>query len=444
MRRLNIIFLGFGRMGQAAYASLNEITHSLRQEGIDPSLLAVLEADQTLLRELPARTGAKPVFVDTSAPKPLPLDRLLGCELGLGAGDEFLVYDATPSSWHRDNLVSICGAYPRALYFGEKPLFTDRAGLSALERFGSRVLCDFVDSESAAVRKLIAMVQGGFRIRRLGFWRLNSAGLHKLASPLHRAGVEGGALLDKGIHDFALAAILMQQQAIPPAGWRVEAAADLAFMPRPAESLVPDADGRTDAAGYARIRWLASGGVDSEFHYSWIGVDRFDDLSIRLGHPSLRQLLATCGLQENAWLCRELSPRSSYSSYSPEAQEARIAIVDGDDLHGENGTAHRTRLIINLLTRPGIHPFVFDPVRREFLELPETGSTPLSRVLAFAVRSYVNRQPLSLAPLGAAVIHQAHQACFDIRDHARLNQGLGPEPGDLRAPVDQSQGIVQA
>ncbi len=59
MHKLNIVFLGFGRMGRAAFVSLNQITDRLRQEGIDPYLRAVFEADENLISILPDLTGAK-------------------------------------------------------------------------------------------------------------------------------------------------------------------------------------------------------------------------------------------------------------------------------------------------------------------------------------------------------------------------------------------------
>ena len=335
MHRLEIVFLGFGRMGQAAFASLNQITHRLRQEGIDPHLRAVFEADENLIPILPDLTGAKAIFVDTNAARPVALRDLLDQQLALKADDEFLIYDATPSSCHLENLVAVCEHYPRAVYLGEKPLFTRRTGLIALEHFGDRILCDFVDSQNEAVLKLLAMQRGSFRIERLRFWRLNSSGLQKLSAPQDRRGIEGGALLDKGIHDIALAAILMRNQQITGDSWTVREAINLAFMPP-----TPDSDGLTDAAGYARIHSLGPPSADAEFHYSWIGVERFDDLSIGIGQPSLRALLNRDGLQEPSWLWR-----------TPGEEEARIAIVEGTE------AGRDTRLVVNL-SEPARHSTV--------------------------------------------------------------------------------------
>ena len=137
MHKLNIVFLGFGRMGQAAFVSLNQITDRLRQEGIDPYLRAVFEADENLISILPDLTGAKAVFVDTSAARPVALSDLLHQQVGLKADDEFVIYDATPSTCHLENLVAVCEHFPQAVYLGEKPL-SRRPALMPLTILGSK------------------------------------------------------------------------------------------------------------------------------------------------------------------------------------------------------------------------------------------------------------------------------------------------------------------
>lgn len=433
MRSLEIVVLGFGRMGRAALASLHQISDRLQNSGIHPRLLAVLEADETLIRELPSHTIAKPIFVDTAAANPVAISHLLRSELGIQSGHEFLVYDATPTTCHRTNLVDICQSFPRALYIGEKPLFTTRAGLLTLGRFGGNVLCDFIESQNAAILKLLDMQREGFRIHRLRFWRLNSTGLRKLYEPLKRPGVTGGALLDKGIHDLALASILLRNGGPTPVTSRVEEAINLSLMPHlvPAEyasgtqsttpGLIPGGgNGATDAAGHARICWRSSFEVDAEFRYGWIGVDRFDELCTSLGQPSLRALLAGYGLEESAWLAR--APLDEKPFDSLEQQEARVLVVDGT-CRGRN-----EQLVVNFLDRPGIEPFIFHAGREEFLDLGQHsyGETSLARVFALAIRDYVGGKALVRSPLGATVIHEAHRLAFDISDEAFSTDPLSP------------------
>ena len=407
-------------MGRAAHTSLLQASERLRKTGIEPRLLAVLEANTELIRTLPNYTDAKAILVDGTAA--IPVSALLRSELGMRAEDEFFVYDATPSPCHQRNLVDVCEHFPRALYLGEKPLFTSRAQLPLLDRFGDRVLCDFVESQNEAVLKLLEMQRTGFRIQRLRFWRMNSTGLRRLLEPEERAGITGGALLDKGIHDFAVTSILLRNQGLLPITPIVTEARNLALMPDVVahRKTYANGNGRPDAAGYAHIEWISSQPVDTEFSYSWIGVDRFDDLSVQLGQSSLRALLAEHGLDEDEWLARAPLDQEPFDKF--EQQEARVLAVDGT----EDG--RDARLIVNFLIRPGIHPFIFHTGRGEYLDLGShcSSKSSVARIFDLAIRSYVNKRPLSCTPLGSAVIQQVHRTSFDVRDLAFTREPLFP------------------
>lgn len=428
MHQVGIVLLGYGRIGKAAHAALEQVSGQLRQSGIEPQLLAVCEADKHLVAELSQQITGKAIFVDTEAPVPVPISALLRCELGLQSEDEFLVYDATPTHVHQQNLVDICGQFPRALYLGEKPMFTQRAQLSTLERFGSQVLCDFVESQNEATLKLLEMRRSGFRIDRLRFWRLNSTGLAKLFTGQHRVGISGGALLDEGIHDLALALILLRDESATGIIPLVEDAVNLAFMPHATATgnyQISDTstdracsrsqvctNGRVDAAGYAKVSWKTPRRIATEFRYSWIGVERFDGLCAELGQSSLRALLARHGIDKANWLAS--TPIKAGLSAGFEKQEARVLLIDGS----EDGQP--VHLVVNFLRRPGIKPFVFHAGKRDYLNLGQHHycGNSLARVFDIAIRSYVHKQPLLCAPLGAAVIHEAHRTTFDIHDYA--------------------------
>ncbi len=409
MRRVNIVFLGFGRMGQAAFASLKEIQYGLIDQGIQPNLLAIFEADDKLISTIGPWTGAKAVFVDPGPGSQDHLPHLLSRELALDRNDEFLVYDATPSDCHLANLTAVCKAFPHAIYLGEKPIFTSRDGLAALHPVQDRVLCDFVDTQNDAILKLMELQRTGLVIRRMRFWRLNSSGLQKLAMPHCRRGVVGGSLLDKGIHDIALATVLLQRQQAFPAQWKVDDASIFAWMPSCSPSLTGHPE-MADAAGCASIH-SGSGPTSAAFHFSWVGVRRFSALAREAGKTSLARLLSRIGLEQASWLWHPYDPWKCLYE-----EEARIAIIDG---------THQGRdrqLVINLLTRPGIRPFIFDASISDFLSLrtSSVSKTPLARVLETAIQSVVSPGLLRSAVFGASTIREAHQTCFDIQDRANF------------------------
>jgi hypothetical protein len=407
MRRVKIVFLGFGRMGQAAFASLKEIQKGLLEQSIEPCLLAIFEADEKLIPAIEPITGAKPVFVDKNPGSPGQLSRLFRRDVAIDGQDEFLVYDATPSNCHLANLVAVCSGFPRAIYLGEKPILTSREGLAVLGRYQDRVLCDFVDTQNDAILKLLELQRNGLVIRKMRFWRLNSSGLQKLAMPHCRRGVEGGALLDKGIHDIALSTVLLRNQKQFPARWMVDDASIFAWMPNCSPALTGHPE-MADAAGYANIH-SGSGSTSVEFHFSWIGVRRFCTLTRELGKAPLPALMGRLGLKEASWLWHPYDPWKCLYE-----EEARIAIIEG------RHQGRDRQLVINLLTRPGIRPFIFDATDSAFLPLSmhSVSKTPLARVLESAIQSVGSSKTLAFDILGASTIRQAHQTCFDIQDRA--------------------------
>jgi len=426
MQRVGVVLLGYGRMGRAAHVALGQVSADLEQAGIVPQLLGVFEADESLLGSLPVLMEGKTVLVGSGLSAAVPVSRMLQQELGLRPEDEFLVYDATSSHSHQQNLIDICQTFPRALYLGEKPIFTRRTQLAALELFGPSVLCDFVESQNEATLKLLELQREGLRIDRLRFWRLNSIGLVKLFDRQKRVGVTGGALLDKGVHDLALASVLLRNDSEGNASATVEEATNFAMLPRPASTgngARVSTNGTSlgeAAAGYAKLRWGGSCDVDSEFRYSWVGVERFDEMCVEAGQPSLRDLLERFGLEEDAWLAR--SPLGPGILNRFEQQEARILLLDG----AQRGRP--VQLVVNFLRRPGIQPFILDVGTDSFVELGEHrySANSLARIFDAAIRGYVSQQPLSCSPLGARVIHQVHSATFDIQDFAAASKPLFP------------------
>ena len=251
---------------------------------------------------------------------------------------------------------------------------------------------------------------------------MNSTGLRRLLEPEERGGVTGGALLDKGIHDLAVTSILLRNQGLLPITPIVSEARNLTLMPDFAQSIKAhgNGNGRADAAGYAHIEWISSEPVNTEFSYSWIGVEAFDDLRSQSGQPSLRALLAEHGLDEDVWLSRAPLEQEPFDKF--EQQEARVLVVDGT----EDG--RKVRLIVNFLIRPCIHPFVFHTERGEYLDLGPHCSpkSSVTRIFDLAIGSYVSKRPLVCSPLGSAVIRQVHRTGFDIRDLAFTQEPLCP------------------
>ena len=415
MLTLGVVLLGYGRMGKAAHSALKEITGKLESKGIEIRVLAILDSDRQLIKNLKAANVPKAVLVPENGFTPIPVSVILRREVGLAPNDKFLVYDATCSATHYGHLEDICENFPQAIYVGEKPIFTEESQSAALTRFPGRVFCNLVESQNEVTLKLADLQRNGLRFRRLRFWRINSVALLRVFAGQKRVGITEGALLDKSIHDLALTSLLLHGQGADHCEAFVENAVNLAYMPVSAEPsaafIEQPSDGATDVAGFANLRWTTPAPVATEFSYGWVGVERFDDLSSHAGRPQLRGLLASNGLEEAKWLARGVVDGGENGLF--EQQEARILIAEG--VQGDR----QVRLVVNFLRRPEIRPFVFDTATKEFLALGrhEHGNNSLARVFETLIHACVDSQSDG-SPYGEEIIREIHSACFAIRERA--------------------------
>jgi hypothetical protein len=128
---------------------------------------------------------------------------------GLLKSFPIIVYDATPPKEHIKNFqtLSMLNCY----YLGEKPLVVNDDGLKALRQLPetAKIFCDFIEMVNPVVIAAQDYLrEHGCQITGLKFWRAGASGL-KHAIWGDRAGVQGGALLDKAAHDFSIITALL-------------------------------------------------------------------------------------------------------------------------------------------------------------------------------------------------------------------------------------------
>jgi len=432
-------------MGEIAYRAFVHACSAVHSDGIAPALIGVLETDRRIIDVLPTFIGSHGVLVDSR--QGANVAELLLQKLGLASTGPVLIYDATPSERHYRNMVEICDVFPNAVYLSEKPLFTARKQLSSLAKYGNRVLCDFIETESLPALRLREMQASGLKIERFRFWRLNSIGFQKLLKPRMRTGVTGGAAIDKCIHDLAVAVSL---QPCPDASLGepvVEQADNYAYLPDPSDvskTRFFTTDGRfargidlgtAEAAGYARVRW--SSGLEGHFHYGWIGVEAYDRLSRDKRGESLQSFMREIGIEEQLWLYRQKIDAGPYAKFA--SGDARIAVVEG--LYQRSPV----RLIVNFLDRPGVQPFIFETGRREFLPLRthRHGNNSLARVFEHAIRQTQFWARNGTHYLGRGIIENVHRTAFAIREKAFLHQGFVVCDEHLKSMRLMGEQIVQ-
>jgi predicted dehydrogenase len=438
MRAVNVVFIGFGQMGKFGYKALTELAEEFRKEHVDLRLV-VVEADKKVVETVQKFVDVEKVaFLDTSTPDQQVVHEVINSQFKLTSEDQFLVYDASPTHIHYKNLLAIAQKFPRAAYLGEKPLVTEHAQLKIVEKLGTPLFCDFVETENQAVLTLRSMIsRHELDINKLSFWRLNSIGLAKLFNPSARRGVTGGSLLDKCIHDLAVTVCLLKSMP-GTKNWSyvVEAAAPLALMPHSLDvddagcfsttaagfstrniplGLVTGNSEKpwiTDAAGFAQLQWRGVSNVLANYHYSWIGVEHFDDLATRADVSSLRERLGKLGILEDQWFSTHTTDVDLLHTFDME--DARVLVVEGSK-KGKPVT-----IVVNMLRRDPIKPFIFLKVGNESPDMVKVeeqpyGDNALARVFKVAVDSLLSEDKKRGNFLSSEVICLVHRALFDIR-----------------------------
>lgn len=395
--RVQVVVMGLGSMGAPSAIAVQQVIESFRALGIDVEIAALLDVDERLegaLRFLVRGITPEPKIILLNPDDPTPLD-CLASELEIGSsGTNLAVYDATPTRFHWQNCVSATNL-PRTVYVGEKPLVTSREELADLERLSSSgtIYCDFIETQSAACLQLLDLVHSGqLQIDDLCFWRLNSSGLAKTYDFRSRQGVQGGALMDKSIHDLSIAAALLDTPSAPVP--QITEANPYCFIPcrsatgvrtlltgyNHSESNLIDGEGDSiewsaDAAGYFSAQWnQSSGHITSSHYFSWIGVQKFDDLAVNNGGTPLESMMEHYGIPL-PWLHRK-PHKEGYVE-----EDARILEINGQ----LNGLA--AKLVVNFLSRTGIKPWMWDHNRKREIPIRQQphGSNSLARVLKQAV-----------------------------------------------------------
>lgn len=248
-----LVIVGLGRMGGLALRVARRLEAEVRPlAGVDP--------DPEARRRAAGLLGGDEVWLTPS------LDEALARVGGTPAGCPVLVYDAAPPAARPANIRGLRGRLPPgSVILAEKPLALSPAEAAAALAGPEPVLGDFLEVANPAFGAVCRHLRG-LPVRRLTFWRASAIGLDLLTGRVRRAGVQGGSLLDKAVHDLALIRALTG-----PGEARVRQAAALGWMPASPEGGLLGLDGRP--LGLGRLGQLPDyalgrdgGPADAAFH----------------------------------------------------------------------------------------------------------------------------------------------------------------------------------
>lgn len=196
-----------GQMGRKALCLFPLLRETLSQEGIALELAAVL--DNKVETHEHVLSLLETLVIRPQLPNPFKI--LSDCLNALpDEGGAVIVYDASATTAHFSHLLQCQenGVH----YFGEKPLVTTAGDLKTLKTMKlalnkenrPRVFVDFIETHSSPFDAAASWLSGRAPATGYSFWREGVGGIKKFFSPRARKGVQGGAILDKAVHDISL------------------------------------------------------------------------------------------------------------------------------------------------------------------------------------------------------------------------------------------------
>lgn len=187
---------------------------------------------------------------------------------------EVLIYDAGPVKRHSNHIQrSLSNDFH---HLSEKPPSLDRS-----EHIEERKLAaehdvhykvDFIERENPVIKKMVEILEDE-KINDLKIFRQSSTGVQRLLQPVKQAHINEGCTLDEIIHDIYIMDLSNSNDL------EVEEVSDVVFMPKQVGSenfLRVDGGSSKEITSDNSLAQVTAeavlGGIDVEFHSSWIGL----------------------------------------------------------------------------------------------------------------------------------------------------------------------------
>lgn len=389
MTDLKIYQIGLGSFGRYGFEKLVEMHNHLEQADIELCGVADRDFDRLEAAEkFASRNGIELETFQTSR------------ELYEAAEQEegdIMIYGAGPSEVHADHI-------HRSLENGFYHLTEKPPSMTRDEHIREKELArnsdvfykvDFIERESPVVLEALELLEGE-EIDSLKVFRESSAGAQKALQPVKRAGVKGGDVLDKMVHEVYVLDFVEAAGGV--AELELKDARSDYFMPKsPGSERFMSLDGGVSkelGPGTATAQTKAvfdSSGTRVELHSGWLGLsgearDATERIQEQVGEDVTETGYTQAG--ESAFL----------------DEEARFFIVEGS----------RT------LAGDMLHKRLYDLETGEELETPGLMHDQLYRVIEKAVLAATGEEEVEVDGKETDIFMNG---IFDVRDRALENVG---------------------
>ncbi|MFB6175034.1 MAG: Gfo/Idh/MocA family oxidoreductase [Candidatus Nanohalobium sp.] len=378
METVKVYQVGLGSFGRNGFEKIVELHRHFGK--VDVELKGVCDTDFERLEKAEKFAEANDIFVETFQDVE---------EMYKAAEQErgrVMIYDAGPSETHSRHIHrSLQNGF---FHLAEKPPSMSREEhLSEKEMSRDRdvmYMVDFIERESAVVKKAEEILEEE-DIERLDVFRQSTVGLQKMMQPVERAGVKGGAVLDKMVNEAFVFDLLGTEE------MELKSTSTSYFMPKTlnADRFMSIRGGYTEDIGkntaHGTVKaLLKSSGTEVTLHGSWLGFSEdarkaASRIKKSTGHKVLDSGYIT--VDGRAFVdeeCRFFTAQGSRS-------------LAGDMLHGR----------------------LFDLETGEEIDIPDLLHDQLYRVLE---RGVLNAAGLENDEIGQHLVDEFMEALFDAQE----------------------------
>lgn len=368
---VGFVILGAGGyMGSGAFGAIATLGNTFQGRRISYEVMCAIESDKTkwpAIDEECTRCGIHPL------PEKLEninqLQPFIRGSFRRQTPFPVVIYDATPPEHHYNHLTLILRDFfpdMPVYYLGEKPLFLDPAQIEHINsRQNYKFFCDLIETENPVFSQVKQYIERhNLQIQHLSFWRASTSGVSYLVGD-GRAGVTGGALLDKAAHDFSLSVGLLEPENISDATviarTPVFMIGDLEYATRGEQQFLTvqnrhsrdistdltNRDALTaDAVSTVEVTWKLADGreVLGDYVFSWVGRTSYE------AEQKIVNKLISLGFNTEKWLDRVEGVISKSGKYKYNVEEVRIGIIQCRSEVGQ------VDIICNFLAKHGTVP----------------------------------------------------------------------------------------
>lgn len=269
MEKVKIYQIGLGSFGRHGFEKFVHMAKHM--EELDVELAGICDRDAGKLKAAEKFAEQHGLDPDTFSDK----DRMYE----EASGSNVLVYDAGPSDLHPGNIYeSLQNGFH---HLTEKPSSMDREEHIEEKRMAQdrdvTFAVDFIERENPVVKKALEIIEGE-EIDSIKIFRESNMAVEKAIYPVERAGVAGGDIMDKMVHEAYVLDFLEASEG--DYGLELDDVEAEFFVPKDfdSEKLLSLRGGYTheieDAATGLTHAKLSFNDVDVELHSSWMGASK--------------------------------------------------------------------------------------------------------------------------------------------------------------------------